>query len=143
MQASEQKRKLSPAAWTVIVLAVGLVLGVLLALLPRPTRHHSAFTGSDLFQTLEDIDVAVATVSLALLVTLLYVYAKTQSETRARFALGLFFVLGALLFQAMLTYPIFFAAFGRVSLGGLSPFVLAADLFKATAFGAFLYLSLQ
>ena len=51
-------------------------------------------------------------------------------------------MLGALLFQGILTSPLLFGAFGH-ALGGLGPFLLVADAFKAGAFAAFLYLSLQ
>lgn len=66
-------------------------------------------------------------------------YVKTYVDTGARFALGLLFVLAALLFQALFTSPLLFG----YELGGLGPFVLIADAFKATPFAAFLCLSLQ
>jgi hypothetical protein len=76
-----------------------------------------------------------------LFVALLAVYAKTYSDPRARFALGLIVVFAALLFQALLASPLLFVAFGH-ALGGLGPFLLVADAFKAAAFTALLYLSL-
>lgn len=139
MQASDGKRKLSPAAWTLIVLAIGLALGVLLALIPRPGRSGP---GPRMFETFDDIDVVLSTVAVALLVALLFVYSKTFADTGARFALGLLLVLAALLFQTLLTSPILFGIFGH-ALGGIGPFVLVADAFKAAAFSIFLYLSLQ
>jgi len=140
-QASERKRGLSPAAWTLVVLAIGLALGALLALVPRPDRPGPG-PRPGMFETYDDVDVVLSTVSTAFLVALLVVYAKTYSETRAPFALGLIVVLGALLFQGILTSPLLFGAFGH-ALGSLGPFLLAADAFKAGAFAAFLYLSLQ
>lgn len=140
MQASESRRKLSPAAWTIIVLAVGLALGALLAVAPRP-RGPGPGPGSA-FETLDDLDAILSTVALTFLVALLLVYARTFNDTGARFALGLIVVLAALLFQALLTSPFLFGIFGH-RLGGLGPFVLVADAFKAVAFSVFLYLSLQ
>jgi len=136
-QPIEGKPVWSPKVWTLIVLTIGFVLGVLLAIMPRRTYRL------ELFRNLTDVDVVVSTMGLALLVALLYVYAKTYSETRARFALGLFIVLGAFLFQAVLTSPVFSAAFDHIPLGGLVPYVLAADAFETFAFGAFFYLSVQ
>jgi len=135
------RKKLSPAVWTLLVLGVGVALGILLAFVPRPDRGGPG-PGPRMFETLDDLDVILSTVSLVLLVALLAVYAKTYSDTRARFALGLIVVLAALLFQALLTSPLLFGAFGH-ALGGLGPFVLVADAFKAVAFSIFLYLSLQ
>ena len=139
MQARDEKKGQSPAVWTLFVLAIGLALGVLLALTPRPGRSDP---GPRMFETFDDIDVVLSTVALALLVVLLFVYSKTYTDTSARFALGLIFVLAALLFQTLLTSPILFGIFGH-ALGGIGPFVLVADAFKAVAFSIFLYLSLQ
>ena len=143
-QAGERKRGLSPAAWTLVVLAIGLVLGALLVLVPRPDRPGGPGPGPGpgMFETAADIDVILSTVSLAFLVGLLAVYARTYSQTRAPFALGLIIVLAALLFQGLLTSPLFFGAFGH-PVGDLGPFLLVADGFKTGAFAAFLYLSLQ
>ena len=141
-QAGERKRGLSPAAWTLVVLAIGLALGALLALVPRPDRPGGPGPRPGMFETYDDVDVVLSTVSTAFLVALLVVYAKTYSETRAPFALGLIVVLGALLFQGIRTSPLLFGAFGH-ALGSLGPFLLVADAFKAGAFAAFLYLSLQ
>lgn len=141
MQRNEQTRKLNPAVWTSAVLAIGLVIGVALALLPRPGRP-GPFPRPDPFETFEDIDVIMSTVGLALLAALFAVYAKTYADTRARSALGLIFVLAAFLFEGVLTSPLFFGAFGH-GLGELGPFVLVAHAFRTAAFAAFLYLSLQ
>ena len=142
-EARERKRGLSPAAWTLVVLAIGVALGALLVFIPRPDRPGPGpGPGPRMFETAADIDVILSTVSLAFLVALLAVYAKTYSQTRAPFALGLIVVLAALLFQGLLTSPLFFGAFGH-PVGDLGPFLLVADGFKTGAFAAFLYLSLQ
>jgi hypothetical protein len=141
MEGTNRKRRTSPAVWTLAVIGIGVASGLLLAAFPRAGRP-GPFHGLGLFETLEDVDVVLSTIGLATLVALLVVYAKTYADTGARFALGLIFVLAALLFQALLTSPLLFGLFGH-ELGGLGPFVLVADAFKAAAFVAFLYLSLQ
>lgn len=141
MQRSESKTGIGAAAWTLTVIGIGLVAGAGLALIPRPDRPGPG-PGPEAFQTLDDVDVVLSTVGVACLVALLVVYAKTFSDTGARFAIGLLFVLGALLFESVLTSPLLFGVFGH-ALGGLGPFVLVSDAFRATALSAFLYLSLQ
>src|SRR5437899_5312653 len=103
---------MSPALWTAVVLAIGLAIGVGLALVPRPGRPGPG-PRIDPFETLEDIDVIVSTVGLALLSALLVVYAKTYADTGARSALG-----------------------------ELAPFVLVAHGFRTAALVAFVYLRL-
>src|SRR6266571_5109488 len=122
---------MSPALWTVVVLAIGLAIGVVLALVPRPGRPGPG-PRIDPFETLEDIDVIVSTVGLALLSALFVVYAKTYSDTGASSALGLIFVLAAFLFEGVLTSPILFGAFGH-ALGELGPFVLVAHGFRTAS----------
>src|SRR5205807_9385438 len=114
---------------------------IVLALVPRPGRPGPG-PRIDPFETLEDIDVIVSTVGLALLSALFVVYAKTYADTGARSALGLIVVLAAFLFEGVLTSPILFGAFGH-ALGELGPFVLVAHGFRTAAFAAFLYLTLQ
>jgi len=137
VQASEGKRRMTPVTWTLLVIVIGLAIGIIASLFPRPR------TRLEPFETITTIDIVVSALNLALIVCLLYVYARTYSETKARFALGLFIVLGAFLFQAILTSPIFYAALGQFFAGGRPSMVLAADAFAAFAFATFLYLSLQ
>jgi hypothetical protein len=131
------------AVWVLLVLVAGLAIGVVFSSLPDPSvgprpGHGWGFR----FETAEDVDVILSTVGLALLVALLVVYAKTYSQTGARFALGLTVVLFALLLESLLTSPILYTAFGT-SAASLGPFLLFADVFKVAAFSVFLYLSLQ
>src|SRR5947208_3869409 len=113
---------MNPALWTAVVLAIGLAIGIALALVPRPGRPGPG-PRIDPFETLEDIDVIVSTVGLALLSALFVVYAKTYADTGARSALGLIFILGAFLFEGVLTSPSRFGAFAS-ALVDLGPFVL-------------------
>ena len=144
MAVSEKKRGIGPTAWTLLVLGIGLALGVVAALVSKPWRPAGPGPGPGMmaFAVFSDVDAVLSTIGLVFLLALVYVYAKTYADTKARFALGLIVVLAALLFQALLTSPLLFGAFGH-GLGGLGPFVLVADAFKAVAFAAFLYLSLQ
>ena len=139
MQASE-RRRVGPAVWTLIVLGIGIGLGVLLTLVPHGPRPGPG-PGPDPYAGIEALDVVLSAVSLACIVALILIYARTYAEMGAKFALGLVFVLAALLFQAILSSPLFLS-FGH-ELGPFGPFGLGADALKAAAFGAFLYLSLQ
>jgi hypothetical protein len=86
--------------------------------------------------------VLFTTVEVALLVALVVIYGKMYLDTRANFALGLVFVLVALLVQALLSNPILQDLIGQVSIGpGYSSPV--ADIFTICAYTVFLYLSLD
>lgn len=142
MAVSERKRRFSPAVWTLIVLGIGVVLGLVTAVVWAIVRPPFRFPVSDTTLALENLDIVVSAVGLVFIVALLRVYVKTYRDTHARFALGLLVVLGALAFQAILSSPLVYSLFG-VHLGRVASFFLPADTFKAAALGAFLYLSLQ
>ena len=135
-QASEPKGRWTPAFWTLAVIVIGVVLGAGLALLPRRMAH------TEIFAILTSADIVVSTVSMSLIVCLLYIHSKTYAETKAPLALGLFIVLGAFLFQTVLTSPLFAAAFDKLFLGGRPSLALAADTFESFAFSVLFYLSL-
>src|SRR5205823_3529675 len=80
VERSERKWAMSPALWTAVVLAIGLAIGISLALIPRPGRPGPG-PRLDPFETFEDVDVIVSTVGLALLAALFVVYAKTYRDT--------------------------------------------------------------
>src|SRR5437762_12714872 len=103
---------MNPALWTAVVLAIGLAIGIALALVPRPGRPGPG-PRIDPCETVEDIDVIVSTVGLALLSALFVDYAKTYAETGAQSALGMLFVIAAILFEGVLTTPILFGEFGH------------------------------
>src|SRR5205807_8680979 len=98
---------MSPALWTAVVLAIGLAIGVGLALVPRPGRPGPG-PRIDPFETLEDIDVIVSTARRALLSALFGGYAETYADTGARSALGLIFVPPAFLVGWVVTEPVIF-----------------------------------
>src|SRR5437762_3382851 len=126
---------MSPALWTAVVLAIGLAIGISLALIPRPGRPGPG-PRLDPFETFEDVDVIVSTVGLALLAGLFVVYAKTYRGTGARSALGLIFVLAAFLVAGTLTSPILFVPL-RPVLGGLGPCLLVRHGLAPAPFAAF------
>ena len=130
--------RMGAGGWVLLVLVLGVALGVLLAALPQPAVVRPPFR----FEQFEDVAVVLSTVAVVLLVALLVVYIRTYRDTQANFALGLVLVLIALLVQSVLTSPVLLGAFGH-RLGGLGPFFFFAEVFKATAFSIFLYLSLQ
>jgi hypothetical protein len=79
---------------------------------------------------------------LSLLVALIYVYARTYSETHARFALGLVIFLAALALQTFFGSPVAFVAFG-IGPGGLGPLLSLSYIFETVALSVFLLLSLE
>ncbi len=148
MQASEpvvvvaegrRNGRFSPRVWTLIVLAIGLAIGIAFALLIR--REFTNPGRSALFLETDYVDMVVTSVELSFLVSLLYIYNRTYLDTHARFALGVIVVLISLLFQAVLTYPVFYVVMNSSHLAG--PLTLAADAAETVAFGVFLYLGLQ
>ncbi len=148
MEQGEKKIRGMSKIWVPIVLAVGVIVGLALSAVQstmatpwRPPGHgHGGI--SLRFDTADDIDIVLSTVSVFLLLALVIVYSKTFRETKAQFSLVLVFVFLALLFQSVLTSPLVYGAFGQDS-GGLGSFLLLADIFKIAAFTVFLYLSLD
>lgn len=135
--------------WVPIVLLVGLVAGELISLAVTTETPQYRFGGGPPFffhnfptDPLFQFHIVLTTINVALLVSLVVVYGKMYTETRANFALGLVVVLFALLVQAVLTYPIFDSLIGPPTIEpGLSS--LAADVFTICAYTLFLYLSLE
>jgi len=144
METRESKERLSGKAWVPVVLAAGVLVGAMMTALPTPVRGPGPGRPAyfPVLENLEDVGLILSGVSLALLVALLFVYARTYADTRARFALGIVFVLGALLLEAILSSPLLFHVFGFPA-GSLAPFLLLANGFKIAAFTIFLYLSLE
>jgi hypothetical protein len=132
------------------VLSVGAVAGSLLSLVtlgsesrPGPLPFYPVG-----LEALIVFQLVLSTVGVALLVSLVVVYARIYSATGANFALGLLVVLGALLLNSLLRFPpLFFVALslgpiGPVSVGiGLFPPI--AEVFMVLAYAVFLYLSLE
>ncbi|MDA4116960.1 MAG: hypothetical protein OK455_01270 [Thaumarchaeota archaeon] len=143
--AVEPKKSRVGKIWVVIVLLVGLIFGVLisdLATLPEEGRPDF-FRGVPYFNPEPSIrlHVVLTTIEVALLVSLVVIYLKVYSETKANFSLGLVVVLGALLLQTILSYPLILGLEGFIILPGILSTV--ADFLTLGAYAVFLYLSLE
>lgn len=131
--------------WVVVVLLVGLVAGVLmsdLATLPEESRDPF-FRGVPVFNPDPSIrlHIVLTTVEVALLVSLVIVYLKVYSETKANFALGLVIVLSALFLQTLFSYPLILGTQGLILVPGT--LTMLADFLTIGAYTVFLYLSLE
>jgi len=139
--------------WVPVVIIVGFLLGEVISyystepeIPPCPAFgcQHFGFNEFPHFENVPTVQfhIVLTTMSVALLVALVVVYARMFAETRANFSLGLVIVLFALLLQALLSYPIVIGFIGTVNLGpGLSS--QFADVFTVCAYALFLYLSLE
>jgi hypothetical protein len=143
--AVEPKKSMVGKLWVVVVLLVGLVAGVLLSdLATLPDEFRSPFfRGVPVFNPDPSIrlHIVLTTVAVVLMVSLVIVYLKVYSETRARFALGLVAVLAALLLQTLLSYPLVLGTEGVILVPGR--LTTLADFLTVGAYAIFLYLSLE
>jgi len=141
------KKSTAGKLWVVVVLLVGLVAGILLeGLATLPDESREPFfrrIGVPVFNPDPSIrlHIILTTVEVALLVSLVVVYLKVYSETRANFALGLVAVLSALLLQTVFSYPLVLGTEGAILVPGL--LTTLADFLTLGAYTVFLYLSLE
>ncbi len=139
----KQQRRTSKL-WVVVVLAFGIVGGLLLALSIR--METSEFGPARfLFLSVEralELHVVLTTIEMVLLFSLVVVYLKIYSETKANFSMGLLIVLFALLIHSILSFPLTVNQVGPVLLGS-GAFFPYTDLFTIFAYTVFLYLSLE
>lgn len=134
--------------WVIFVLLFGGFIGLLsyvyaYTTFPRFVVGLNPFGPSFGFNTALEYHSILSTVSIALLVSLLFVYARIYTQTRANFILGLFIVLLALLLQNLLQYPLLHPFIDNTPLevaGFSSP---VSDIFTIIAYTVFLYLSLE
>src|SRR5487761_898442 len=148
------RRSFRNLLWVIIVLLIGAIVGIISFLL---IAHHLVLRGGpltffgapmkigELFTFIAE-HIILSTVSIALLVSLVIVYARIYRQTKANFALGIFIVLMALLFEAILNYPILLLMTtpGGVPISEFSySLPTLADVFTIVAYSIFLYLSLQ
>lgn len=129
--------------WVPLVILVGLILGIGLSFFvpvpsPSPGFHFQPF---DMDPTIR-FQVVLSTVGIALLVSLLAVYLRVYSETRANFAAGIAIVVAALLAQQLFDYPLLLYVEGPFELGQ-GQILGFADVFTVIAYAVFLYLSLE
>ncbi len=134
--------------WVPVVLAIGFVAGEAISFGTEMTEtrgrdgpfgtHFYPFPTNPIFP----YHVLFTTVEVALLVALVVIYGRMYLETSANFALGLVFVLVALLVQTLLSNPVLEDLVGQVPIGpGYS--TPEADIFTVFAYTVFLYLSLD
>lgn len=143
MATKESSRKWTARVWVPLVLVIGLLAGLLLSFVPTPSGGGPPPNGGfPRMNSYEDFSLLLSTVDLALLVALLVVFVPMYLDTSANFAAGLVVVLSALLVETFAGSPLLFHVFG-IPAGGLAPFLLVAEVFKAVALTVFLYLSLQ
>ena len=143
------KRSYSQKLWAPVLVVIGLALGELISYFTSRPPQYSYFPGPGGFyfphlqsSPLLQFHVVLTTVEVVLLVSLVVVYVRMYTQTRANFSLGLVIVLVALLLEALLSYPLIIGYYGTVSLepGLSSP---SADIFTVCAYAIFLYLSLE
>lgn len=141
--APRQPRRTSKI-WVVVALAFGILGGLLLAL---SVRLQASQFGPERFFLLSveralELHVVLTTIEMVLLFSLVVVYLKIYSETRASFSMGLLIVLFALLIHSILSLPLTVNRVGPVLLGS-GAFFPYTDLFTIFAYTVFLYLSLE
>jgi hypothetical protein len=146
------KRSNLQKLWVPVVLLIGLVVGELISITTAQPAGFEFWQGRNgmfyfYFHQLPPdpafgYHVVLTTVEVALLVSLVVIYARMYAETKANFALGLVVVLVALLLQAVLSYPIVedLIVTPQIEPGFWSP---VADVVSVCAYTVFLYLSLE
>jgi hypothetical protein len=138
---SQIERRGPTKLWLPVVLAVGVLVGLVLwYYAPEPFRFMR-FVSPD-FQEIYLLHTILSTTSIALLVALTLIYVRVYAQTGARFALGITMVLFALLVQSLFQYPLILGFAGPFP-GGQGAFLSFADVFTITAYTIFLYLSLE
>lgn len=141
-QAAKPERGMSKI-WVVVVLAFGILLGLLLAVTIR-LNIREAGPGQFFLLSIQralQLHVILSTIEMVLLFALVLVYLKTYSETRANFSMGILIVLFALLVHSILSFPLTVNQIGPVLLGS-GAFFPYPDIFTIIAYTIFLYLSL-
>lgn len=144
------KRSYLQKLWVPVVLFIGLVIGELISIAtaqPAGFEFWQGPNGMFYFHQLPPdpafgYHVILTTIEVALLVSLVVIYARMYAETKANFALGLVVVLVALFLQAVLSYPILedLIVTPQIEPGFWSP---VADVVSICAYTVFLYLSLE
>jgi hypothetical protein len=145
-------RSLRSLLWVIIVLLIGAAVGVIVFLVILP---HLVFIGPPPFPFGGHMDLRLlftfiaehmilSTISVALLVSLVFVYVRIYRQTKANFALGILIVLIALLLDAIFTYPILqLVSTGIPDTELYYSLPTLGDVLTIVAYSVFLYLSLQ
>jgi hypothetical protein len=141
--AATERKGHSGALWLLVVLAFGIIFGILLSLFDQVhgfgPGHPPPLSFMEPILTLR---VIVSTTSVALLVALVVVYVRMYAETKANFSAGLVVVLVALLLHSLISYPLLVGRVGVIPTGP-GEFLSTADIFMVVAYAIFLYLSLE
>lgn len=144
---NEEMKKTTVVGLILALVAIAVVLGYALTIafpLTRPTmlpeRPPFPPPGDlDLFYTVKTI---ISIVNMTLLLSLLYIYAKTYGKVKSKFTLGLVIVMLVLLLYAVTSNPLLQTTFGFRAFG-LGPFAMIPDIFATVALVVLLYLSLE
>ncbi len=129
--------------WVLVVLAFGILLGILFALTIR-LDIREAGPGQFFLLSIQralQLHVILSTIEMVLLFSLVIVYLKIYTDTRANFSMGILIVLFALLVHSILSFPLTVDQIGPVLLGS-GAFFPYPDIFTIIAYTIFLYLSL-
>jgi hypothetical protein len=127
------------------IVLVGIVLGLIADLaqgaqsgaMPPPFGpSHPGFDALGAYHTI------LSALGIVLLLALLTVYGRTYRQTHGTFPLGLIVVFSSLLFQEVVSSPLFSEFFENTPLmaGFAGP---VADTFRVIAYIVFLYISLE
>jgi hypothetical protein len=140
--APRQQRGISKI-WVLVVLGFGILLGVLMTLTVRLDIMRAG-PGQFFLLSIQralQLHVILSTIEMVLLFSLVVVFLKIYSETRANFSMGILIVLFALLVHSILSFPLTVDDIGPVLLGS-GAFFPYPDIFTIIAYTIFLYLSL-
>jgi hypothetical protein len=146
-QASEKGMHISKV-WVPVILVLAVLLGLVLAeAIPSPVCPPGYYCPPPYFYLLSVrgalmLHVILSTIEIVLLISLVAVYIKVYTETRANFSLGLIIVLSALLVHSFLSYPLIVNSIEPI-LFGSGLFFPYTDLLTIVAYSVFLYLSLE
>jgi len=142
-QAAPKPQRGISRIWVLVVLAFGILLGVLFALTVRLDIMEAGpgqFFLLSIRRALQ-LHVILSTIEMVLLFSLVLVYLRIYTETRANFSMGILIVLFALLVHSILSFPLTVDEIGPVLLGS-GAFFPYPDIFTIIAYTIFLYLSL-
>lgn len=133
--------------WVPVVLLIGLAAGEAVSNAAEAEEPQGGFVFGNHFHPFPTdpafgYHILFTTVEVALLIALVVVYGRMFIETKANFALGLVFVLFALLVEALLSNPVLEDVVATPPFGP-SNLILAADILTICAYTVFLYLSLD
>lgn len=135
--------------WVPVILVLAVLLGLVLAesipsppqCPPTPYYCPTVYLYRLSIQAALMLHVILSTIEIVLLVSLVAVYVRVYTETRANFSLGLIIVLGALTVHSILSYPLLVNDVEPILLGSL--FFPYGDILAIVAYSVFLYLSLE